>query len=184
MGLIEQSAARLFVTDTDASTIVEIANPLSAKFDTLRPSLACRPRRFGGPQPSSRHAPRRGALTKIGARFNSTDGETRAVAVAWTGLSEPQHWSGSARDVDFFDVKGLVERLGSVLNVGVTFQPIVLPFLAEGQSASVVSGNTPIGIVGRLAPAVDDQRGAPRQDSIYVAELSLDLIATLPLDAG
>ena len=181
MGLIEQSAARLFVTDADASTIVEIANPLSAKFDTLRPSL------LAGLVDSVAHNRRHGirdvALYEIGARFNSTDGETRAVAVAWTGLSEPQHWSGSARDVDFFDVKGLVERLGAVLNVGVTFQPIVLPFLVEGQSASVVSGKTPIGIVGRLAPAVADQRGAPRQDSIYVAELSLDLIAMLPRDA-
>ena len=180
MGLIEQSAARLFVTDTDASTIVEIANPLSAKFDTLRPSL------LAGLVDSVAHNRRHGirdvALYEIGARFSSTDGETRAVAVAWTGLSEPQHWSGSARGVDFFDVKGLVERLGAVLNVGVTFQPIVLPFLVEGQSASVVSGKTPIGIVGRLAPAVADQRGAPRQDSIYVAELSLDLIAMLPRD--
>jgi len=181
MGLIEQNAARLFVTDADASTIVEIANPLSAKFDTLRPSL------LAGLVDSVAHNRRHGirdvALYEIGTRFNSTDGETRAVAVAWTGLSEPQHWSGSARDVDFFDVKGLVERLGSVLNVGVTFQPIVLPFLVEGQSASVLSGKTPIGIAGRLAPAVADQRGAPRQDSIYVAELSLDLIATLPRDA-
>jgi phenylalanyl-tRNA synthetase beta chain len=180
MGLIEQSAARLFVTDADASTIVEIANPLSAKFDTLRPSL------LAGLVDSVAHNRRHGirdvALYEIGARFSSTDGETRAVAVAWTGLAEPQHWSGSARDVDFFDVKGLVERLGSVLNVGVAFQPIVLPFLVEGQSASVVSGKAPIGIVGRLAPAVVDQRGAPRQDSIYVAELSLDLIATLPRD--
>ena len=70
-----------------------------------------------------------------------------------------------------------------MLKVGVAFQPISVPFLVEGQSASVVSGKTPIGIVGRLAPSIADQRGAPQQDSIYVAELSLDLIATLPRGA-
>ena len=178
MGLIEQSAARLFATDAGASTIVGIANPLSAKFDTLRPSLL--PGLVDSVAHNRRHGIRDVALYEIGARFSSTDGETRAVAVAWTGLAEPQHWSGSARDVDFFDVKGLVERLGAVLDVSVRFQPIAAPFLVEGQSASVVSGKTPIGIVGRLASAVADQRGAPQQDAIYVAELSLDLIATLP----
>ena len=178
MGLIEQSAARLFATDAGASTIVGIANPLSAKFDTLRPSLL--PGLVDSVAHNRRHGTRDVALYEIGARFSSTDGETRAVAVAWTGLAEPQHWSGSARDVDFFDVTGLVERLGTVLDVSVRFQPIAAPFLVEGQSASVVSGKTPIGIVGRLASAVADQRGAPQQDAIYVAELSLDLIATLP----
>lgn len=178
MGLIEQSAARLFATDAGASTIVGIANPLSAKFDTLRPSLL--PGLVDSVAHNRRHGIRDVALYEIGARFSSTDGETRAVAVAWTGLAEPQHWSGSARDADFFDVKGLVERLGAVLDVSVRFQPIAAPFLVEGQSASVVSGKTPIGIVGRLASAVADQRGAPQQDAIYVAELSLDLIATLP----
>src|SRR5262245_13778936 len=181
MGLIEQSAARLFATDAGASTIVGIANPLSAKFDTLRPSLL--PGLVDSVAHNRRHGIRDVALYEIGARFSSTDGETRAVAVAWTGLAEPQHWSGSARDVDFFDVKGLVERLGAVLDIGVRFQPLVRSFLVEGQSASVVSGKTPIGIVGRLAPAVADQRGAPQQDAIYVAELSLDLIAALPRDA-
>lgn len=179
-GLIEQAAAQLFVTD--ASTIVDIANPLSAKFDALRPSLL--PGLVDSVAHNRRHGTRDVALYEIGARFSSSSGETRGAAVAWTGLAEPPHWSGSAREVDFFDVKGLVERLGLALNVDVRLEPIALPFLVEGQSAAVVSGNTPIGIVGLLAPAVADQRGAPRQDAVYVAELSLDAIAALPRVAG
>lgn len=180
MALIEQSAARLFVTEADASTVVAIANPLSAKFDALRPSLL--PGLVDSVAHNRRHGMRDVALYEIGARFSSTDGETRGVAVAWTGLAEPPHWSGSARDVDFFDTKGVVERIASVLRLPVAFQPSVVPFLVDGQSASVVSGKTPIGIVGRLAPAIADGRGAPRQDAIFVAELNLDVIATLPRD--
>jgi phenylalanyl-tRNA synthetase beta chain len=182
MGLIEQASARLFVAGSDASLLVDIANPLSAKFDTLRPSLL--PGLVDSVAHNRRHGMRDVALYEIGARFSSSAGETRGVAVAWTGLAEPQHWSGSARDVDFFDIKGLVERLGQVLNVDVRFEPAAAPFLEDGQSAAVVSGKTPIGVAGLLAPAVADQRGAPRQDPIYVAELSLDLIAALPQVTG
>ena len=177
-GLVEQAAARSFVTAGDTPTIVSIANPLSAKFDTLRPSLLTG--LVDSVAHNRRHGTRDVALYEIGARFSSSAGETRGVAVAWTGLAEPQHWSGSARDVDFFDVKGLVERLGLVLAADIRFEPVVMPFLVDGQSATVVSGKTPIGIVGLLEPEVADQRGAPRQDPIYVAELNLDVIATLP----
>jgi phenylalanyl-tRNA synthetase beta chain len=181
MALIEQQAARLFVGEADASTVVGIANPLSAKFDTLRPALL--PGLVDSVAHNRRHGMRDVALYEIGARFSSTDGETRGIALAWTGLAEPPHWSGSAREVDFFDAKGVVERIASVLQLTVAFRPTVVPFLVDGQSASVVSGKTPIGIVGRLAPAVADGRGAPRQDAIFVAELNLEVIATLPRDA-
>lgn len=176
-GLIEQGAARTFAAGEDAQAIVSIANPLSAKFDTLRPSLL--PGLVDSVAHNRRHGLRDVALFEIGARFSSAAGETRGVALAWTGLAEPQHWSGSARDVDFFDAKGLVERLCAVLGVDIRLEPAVLPFLVDGQSASIVSGKTPIGIVGLLSPAVADQRGAPKQDAIVVAELSLELAAAL-----
>jgi phenylalanyl-tRNA synthetase beta chain len=181
-GLCEESAARLFVTVDEGPTVVPIANPLSAKFDALRPSLL--PGLVDSVAHNRRHGIRDVALFEIGARFTSSLGETRGLAAAWTGLAEPQHWSGSARNVDFFDVKGLVERVCGVLAVdSVRFEPLKKPFLSDGAAAAVVSGKTPIGFVGQLSPAVADQRGAPRQDAIFVAELNLDLIATLPYAA-
>jgi phenylalanyl-tRNA synthetase beta chain len=177
-GLVEEPTARLFVTADEASAIVGIANPLSAKFDALRPSLL--PGLVDSVAHNRRHGLRDVALFEIGARFASSSGETRGVAVAWTGLAEPPHWSGSARQVDFFDAKGLVERVCQVLGVDdIRFEPLVQPFLADGQSASVVWGKTPIGLVGQLSPAVADQRGAPKADAIFVAELNLDVMASL-----
>jgi phenylalanyl-tRNA synthetase beta chain len=167
-GFIEAKAAALF--EGDATRLTTIANPLTAKFDTLRPLLL--PGLVDAVAHNRRHGRRDVALFEIGTRFNAR-GETRCVAVAWTGAAA-QHWSGGSRDVDFFDVKGVVERLGDALGVPMRFETATLPYLVAGQSASVSIGGTPLGFAGLLTPAIADTRGAPRQDVIFVAELDLD----------
>ena len=180
-GLIEAEAARSFVSftpggsESDASTLVSVANPLSATFDTMRPSLL--PGLVDSLAHNRRHGTRDVALFEIGARFTPAAGETRGVAVAWTGAAQPEHWSGGSRDVDFFDVKGVIERLGALLGVEARFEAGASPFLVDGQSAAVLSGGRRIGVVGLLAPSVAERRGAPRGDKIFVAELNLDLVA-------
>jgi phenylalanyl-tRNA synthetase beta chain len=159
--------------------LVRIANPLSAKFDTLRPTLL--PGLVDAAAHNRRHGRRDVRLFEVGARF-VPDGETRGVAVAWTGGATAEHWSGAARDVDFFDVKGVAERLCDALGVAVRFEPARQRFLVDGQAASIVVAGGPergtaIGLVGQVAPAVADARGLPRQDRVFVAELNLDQLA-------
>ena len=184
-GFIEAKAARAFTPrengeDSEGGdTIVAVANPLSGKFDTLRPSLL--PGLVDGVAHNRRHGRRDVALFEIGARFSRHDGETRGVGVAWTGARE--HWSAPARDVDFFDVKGVVEQLAAVLGIQITFAPMTAPFLVAGQSAAVFAGDSPIGLVGLVAPGVAEGRGAPRHDRIFAAELNLDRIWQLLPDA-
>ena len=126
------------------------------------------------------------ALFEIGARFTAQGGEERAVALAWTGAATPTHWSGTGRDVDFFDVTGVLERVLSALGAELRLEPTTRPFLVAGQTASVrFAGLSPvgpggaavaedaIGVVGLLAPAVADGRGAPKADRLFVAELTL-----------
>ncbi len=88
-----------------------LANPLSEKFTTLRPSLL--PGLVDAVSHNRRHGRRDVRLFEIGTRF-SPRGETRGAAAAWTGLATPDHWSGGRRDVDFFDVKGVVEQVCAV----------------------------------------------------------------------
>jgi phenylalanyl-tRNA synthetase beta chain len=176
-GFIEARAAQLFAT-AGAGPAVALANPLSAKFDTLRPSLAA------GLVDAVAHNRRHGRddvrLFEIGTRFAS-DGETRGVGLAWTGLAEAIHWSGGARPVDFFDATGVIGVLCRALGVPVRFEPTREPFLVAGQAASVVCADGPtagttVGLIGQVAPAVADARGLPRQDRVLVAELNLDLL--------
>jgi phenylalanyl-tRNA synthetase beta chain len=155
--------------------VLTIANPLSAKFDTLRPSLL--PGLVDAVAHNRRHGRRDVRLFEIGARF-TTSTERRSLGMAWTGATSA-HWSGGARDVDFFDVKGLVEQVCTILGVRVRTEPIVAPFLVPGQCAAVIVADGPergavVGLTGQLSPAVADARGLPRQDRVMMAELDLD----------
>jgi phenylalanyl-tRNA synthetase beta chain len=178
-GFIEAGAAEPFLSPVTAAEMIAIANPLSAKFDTLRPSLL--PGLVDAVAYNRRHGRRDVRLFEIGTRFGQ-NGETRGVALAWTGAGGSDHWSGGGREVDFFDVKGVAEQLTATLDVAVAFEPLEVPFLVAGQSASmrlaVGAGSGPVvGLVGRVEPAIADARGLPRQDAIFVAELSLDALA-------
>jgi phenylalanyl-tRNA synthetase beta chain len=173
-GIIEAKAAEAFLRE-GAGRPVAVANPLSAKFDTLRPSLL--PGLVDAVAHNRRHGRDDVGLFEIGTTF-SGGGETRAVAIAETGSATPFHWSAGPRDVDFFDVKGIVEQLCHALSVAVRFAPGRDAFLVAGQTASVVGeGGEPLGIVGQISPVVADVRGLPRQDRVFVAELNLDRLA-------
>ena len=86
-GFIEAKAAELFAAAHEAS--VSIANPLSAKFDTLRASLI--PGLVDAVAHNRRHGRRDVRLFEIGSRFTAS-GETRGVGVAWTGNAGTGHW--------------------------------------------------------------------------------------------
>ena len=166
--------------------VVGIANPLSGMFDTLRPSLL--PGLVDAVAHNRRHGRRDVQLFEIGTRF-APAGETRGVAVAWTGAGTGEHWSGGAREVDFFDLTGVAQHLCDALGVAVRCEPTREPFLVAGHAASIVAADGPehgacLGVVGQLTPAVADARGLPHQDRVFVAEADLDLIQRARLTAS
>jgi phenylalanyl-tRNA synthetase beta chain len=175
-GFIEAKASEPFA---GAQTAIAVANPLSAKFDTMRTTLL--PGLIDAVAHNRRHGRRDVRLFEIGTRFTAR-GETRGVAVAWTGHIADDHWSGGNREVEFFDVKGVVERLCDVLRVPVRFETAVEPYLVPGQTAAVVASDGPargeiLGFVGQVYPAIADARGLPAKDRVVVAELNLDTLA-------
>ncbi|HEX7793982.1 MAG TPA: phenylalanine--tRNA ligase subunit beta [Vicinamibacterales bacterium] len=174
-GFIEKETALLFSPAGDQSGIVEVANPLSAKFDAMRPSLV--PGLLEAVARNRRHGRRDVGLFEIGSRFTADQGEVKAVAWAWTGNDGQEHWSGSAREIDFFDVKGTTELLCDALGSTVRLTKADVPNLVPGQSASVEANGTRVGYLGQLTPAVVERAGAPRQDKVFVAELDLDRLA-------
>ncbi len=170
-GMIEAKAAEAFPVEP-AGDHVRIANPLSASFEVLRVSLL--PGLVDAVARNRRHGRRDCGLFEIGARFSISRGETRGVAIAWTGAAAAEHWLARPREVDFFDLKGLVEQLCTLLGVAPRFEPATLPFLVTGQAAAVTAGGARLGIVGLVTPSIVDSRGAPRQDAVFVAEIDLD----------
>jgi phenylalanyl-tRNA synthetase beta chain len=151
-----------------------IANPLSEKFAVLRPSL------LPGLVDSCAHNRRRGRkdvrLFEVGSRYTSA-GEGRSVGLAWTGAGSAAHWSGGARTVDFFDVKGVVELLGLAFRAGsLEFAPSGADYLVRGRAADVRAGDTTLGSLGLLSPTIAEARGLPAGEEIYVAEIDADAL--------
>ncbi len=161
--------------------LVPIANPLSESFAVLRPSLV--PGLVDAVARNRRRERRDVRLFEIGAAFSATDGETRRVALAWTGAGAPEHWSGTGREVDFFDLRGAVERLAEAAGTAVEFSPTTISWLVPGRSAAVAiatGGPEPglaLGVVGQLQPSIATERGVPGAEALYVGEIDLDRLA-------
>ena len=176
---IETGAADLFRTDAG---IVAIANPLSAQFAVLRPSML--PGLVASVAHNRRHERRDVRLFEIGVCVTE-HGERRRVGIAWTGEAAPAQWSGGQREVDFFDVKGLVERVCGALQCDVSFSDQPAPaYLVRGRCAAVTRANVPIAVLGQLAPGVAAASGLPREDALYVAEIDLDAVDGSPSSTG
>jgi phenylalanyl-tRNA synthetase beta chain len=170
-GFVAESAAAPFAA---AGDLVPIANPLSENFAVLRPSVL--PGLVDAVAHNRRREQRDVRLFEIGARFTRHDGERRAVACAWTGAAAGEHWSGGARQVDFFDMKAVAELVCEAVGVDVQTQPGDQAWLTAGRRAALLVGETPVGSVGALAANVVEAHGLPGSDPVFVAELDLDAL--------
>ena len=147
-----------------AGTIVPISNPLTTQFSVLRPSLL--PGLLAALEHNKHRQRPDVCLFEIGAAI-TRHGQDHRVGIAWTGDAGSQHWSGGRREVDFFDMKGLVERIAEALQTDLTLDATALPsYLVRGRAATVSLHGRPIGNLGLLA----------QDAAVYVAELSLDAL--------
>jgi phenylalanyl-tRNA synthetase beta chain len=175
---IEHAAARHFAADAD---IVSLANPLSEKLAVMRPSL------LPGVVDAVSHNLRRERsdvrLFELGACFAASAGERRKAAFAWTGAASPQHWNGTGRAVDLYDVIGVVELLAQAFGRAVSIEPADVPFLAAGRSARLVLATdddrpaTALGVIGELRADVAASRDVPAGATVWVAELDVETLA-------
>ena len=173
---------------------VRVRNPLSVEQANLRTTIvpglldaAARNRAFGASG---------GGLFEVGHVFeeipldpsaraldyrltgNNPDGEDETalvgvreeakVGLVLAGTVRPMGWNVPERRADFFEAKGVVERLVP----GALFEPASRPFLHPGRSAAVRFGGIEVGWVGELHPEAAesfDLGGWP----VAVAELNL-----------
>jgi phenylalanyl-tRNA synthetase beta chain len=178
---IERAAAERFA---DPAKIVGILNPLSEKFAVLRPSLL--PGVLDSLAYNRRREQRDVRLFELANRMLRDEGEQRALAIAWTGHASLPHWSGTAREVDVFDVSGVVTTLCDALGLTATLEPTsahayLAPHCAARVRVQRKASEAPellcdIGAVGQVAPEIAEAHGLPPQDVIYVAELNLDVV--------
>lgn len=98
--------------------------------------------------------------------------EQSVLAVVMSGKSRPHHWDEKPKDVDFFDLKGIVENLLRELNVkNVSFKASSLAALHPGRQAAIYAGDLKIGTLGEVHPAVQRRLDVPQR--IFFAEMNL-----------
>ena len=81
--------------------------------------------------------------------------EIPTAALLLTGKSAPAHWSYKSEEVDFYDLKGLLETLFEGLKIGrVAFEPSERLSFHPGRQANILSGNLIVGSLGEIHPAI------------------------------
>ncbi len=167
---IESRAAAPYLGENPPVTL---ANPLSEKFTTLRPSLL--PGLVDAVSHNRRHGRRDVRLFEIGTRFSPT-GEVRAAAAIWTGLATPDHWSGARREVDFFDVRGVAEQVCTLMGAVPRFAANGPTFFVDGRKAEVSIDGHVVAVLGQIDPALTEQRDVPAGEASYAVEFDLDAL--------
>jgi phenylalanyl-tRNA synthetase beta chain len=96
--------------------------------------------------------------------------EEQRLGIAITGQRQDTHWSVRPQEVDFYDIKGIVEALLP----GIEVKPSEHPFYKPGHQADIVYNSSTIGHMGALSSdilAMLDIDG-----DVYAAELSPDVL--------
>jgi phenylalanyl-tRNA synthetase beta chain len=185
---IETRVAELFAADAD---LVPVANPLSEKFSTLRPSLL--PGLLESVRHNRHHQVRDVRLFEVGRRFTTSEGERPSVAFVWTGAARTDHWSTDPVSVSFFDAKAVADVLSAAFKVtNPTVERVQIPYMIPGRTAQVIGRPTletdstsvgkHVGYVGELAPAVIHALDLPESDSVFVGEFDLSALASFASD--
>ena len=181
----KDSCDRLGLGKDDARRrLVEILNPLSEDQAVLRTSLI--PGLLETMQRNTARQTRTLKLFEVGKTFigrgpDSLPEETEILAGLWTGDRHPSGWFGKPEPCDFYDLKGVVERL---------FQELHLPeaaftrldaghcsFTRPGVSARIVLDGRPAGIIGEISAKVRDAYSL-RQPA-FVFEINMQLLTEL-----
>jgi phenylalanyl-tRNA synthetase beta chain len=94
------------------------------------------------------------------------------------GGADDEQWGMATRAVDFYDIKGDVERLFAPDTV--SFEAAIHPALHPGRSARIVVEGRDIGVIGELHPRLQQQYELPKSAIVFEIELEPLMRRNLP----
>ncbi|AWX13440.1 phenylalanine--tRNA ligase subunit beta [Mergibacter septicus] len=142
-----------------------LPNPISQEMSAMRVSLLTG--LLGAVVYNQNRQQNRIRLFETGLRFipdtNAEAGIRQEVVLGAviTGTKKAESWLSKTETVDFFDLKGDLESLLDLTNIGkkVQFIAKTYPALHTGQSAAIVCDDEEIGFIGTLHPKISKQLG-------------------------
>ena len=156
-----------------------LANPMSQEQAVMRTNML--PGLVGALRANRARQQPRVRLFEVGQIFRpQTDALAQPSYVAglmW-GRRQEEAWTAGHEQVDFFDVKGVVERLLSWAGLqDLSYSACDDGVMHPGQSANVLQAGQEIGRLGRLHPEVEE---ALDQTNVFVFELQLEAVLARP----
>lgn len=150
---ISQEAQKDFVPEADAPALL---NPLSADLAVMRASLW--PGLLQTLQFNAKRQQERIRIFEMGRIF-SAERQSMVLAGCIAGSADRENWAQTARDVDFFDLKGDVAAM-LALWPQTTFEFRALTTevgLHPGQAAEILVAGRRVGMLGALHPILADR---------------------------
>jgi phenylalanyl-tRNA synthetase beta chain len=135
---------------------IALANPIAADLSVLRSSLW--PGLLTAARENLRRQQERVRLFEIASRFDGTGRgareEQKMLAALALGTRAPEQWASAATAVDFYDLKGELERLLALTGQSAQFrfEPASLGCLHPGRSARILRHGSEVGTIGELHP--------------------------------
>jgi phenylalanyl-tRNA synthetase beta chain len=169
-GLTEVRTSKLIPRDAIAfgENAIELRNPLSEDHVALRPSLLAG--LLGVLDHNVRADAKRVAIFELGRVFVPRTGkeERRLGILLWGNVTSEPHWRlREQRQLDFFDLKGVIE---SSMARELSFRRAPHPNFAV--TAEVYRENQLVGLAGQLSASLTTKIEAARD--VFVAEISVD----------
>ncbi len=136
--------------------IISVINPLSVEQSVLRPSLFpglvdCLRRNIAFGNKSI-------AAFEIGTAHLRVEGkftEHLVAGVLLSGRRGPEHFTEESPEVDFFDLKGILENFVQALGIStLVVQPSSIPLFHSGRQAIVVCAGQQVGMLGEVHPRI------------------------------
>lgn len=174
---MDHDKAKLFGANDQAAVKLRLTNPISTELDQMRPCVL--PHLLEAAQKNADKALANAAFFELGHIYEdiTAKGQKLLATGLRTGQASPRHWAGTARNVDFYDVKADVFAICQSFGL----DPDKLPISTDapdwyhpGRAACLRLGKTVLARFGEIHPAVMQKLGVKTPSAGF--EIFIDAI--------
>ncbi len=160
---------------------IPVLNPITDEFELMRTTLAGSVLQTVAYNASRRNENIR--VFEIGKTYfaealplKALPVETNQLCIAMTGARYDGAWNRERDEVDFYDLKGILESLLAALGMpSATFSATTsVNYLHPGKSALVQVDGRPLGVMGEIHPSVANAFDLEKK--VYLAEIDLGVL--------
>ena len=155
--------------------VVRIFNPLNQDQELMRPAML--PSFLQVAVTNINRGGKDLRLFEIGKTYFK-DQAKETVAILLTGRRAHDWRSSKKEGIEFFDLKGVLERIFQTTGIDVTYEEANMPAFDPACAVAIIIGGKQVGIFGKIERKVLNNWDIKNQD-IYFGEFNLDEILSL-----